>query len=145
MSNCHASDTIRELASLAHEIALDIRQHLNYYRASVYKHEAASLIREKIDSLRSLVDLIPDEAIHEPLRDYDSEQQSSTQLTPGETLFTMQVSRLLNSLEQQLQYAMEKSQDSAQNINLDILIKEKIKILSLCRQGSHPWQFFKNL
>ena len=136
---------VQELVALARDSILDIRQHLNYYRASVYKAEASHTIRTKIESLRKLIDLMPFQDLDEPLLDYDSERFSSTQFIPGESLFTMQVSRLLLALDQQLEDILDKLKlQEPEQVDYDgTVLTNRDFILSLCRQGSPQWKYFQ--
>lgn len=146
-------DIINELMELCRELCSDIKLQLNYYRASVYKHEMANTIDLKIEKLELIVKLMGNEMLLEPFKDYEATIRNGNIIPiPGECSLSSRVTRLISNLENHMQTLESSLVDSKpthtyqsyQGLTVNIQ-KHKQKILSLCKQGSRQWDFFHTL
>lgn len=140
-------DIVVELVELSREIMADIKHQLNYYRASVYKHETADQIRDLIDHLRTIAALMGSELLIEPFRDYDATvANGNMKIIPGECVFSARVTSLLGSVDEQLDPFVAQVASSADGSDLKGSVqKNRHKLLKMCRQGTRQWSFFRTL
>lgn len=150
MSRLRHMDIIVELVELCQDIMNDIRQQLSYYRASVYKDETAEGIQKKVEQLRLVTDLIGDDMVQEPMKDYDAmADQGGIQTPPGECSFSARVTCLLQSLDSHLGEVRSRiTNQGLQTVGQELtrtVQKHRNQLLSLCRYGSRQWAFFQSL
>lgn len=141
-------DIISELVELCQETMGDIKQQLSYYRASVYKHETATQINQRIQLLMTVSTLINDDPLNECFHDFQAiEINGNSRAIPGECSFSSRVGHLMSSLEVQLKDIVDRVSRQHGNINPMELAKNVQKhrreLLGLCRHGSRQWSFFQ--
>ncbi len=142
-------DILVELVELCQEIIGDIKQQLTYYKASVYKNEAADAIKKKVDQLRLIAGFFADDIIREPFRDFDAiERAAQIKIIPGECSFSVRVTRLIAELERYLANFNQKiaSRDKAADLAVDFgqnIRKHRNELLGLCRFGSRHRSLFQ--
>ena len=136
------TDIAFELLELCETLLVNIEQQLLYYRASVYKDETAGRADVEITRLQNLLEMFNNEALLEPLADYHALQTHNLKLSPGECSFSRKVAILVAATREQLRlyrtthYEIDFSRQIQQN---------RQQLLSLCRQGSRQWSFFRSL
>lgn len=143
-------DILMELVELCHEVADDIKQQLAYYRASVYKHETAAQIRERVAHLQTVARLINDDQILECFADYQAVQANGNVAPiPGECTFSARIGCLVNAVETQLRSVAERASKKHGHTNPTELAKNvqqhRRELLGLCRHGSRQWSFFQTI
>jgi len=152
MSQIRNVDIILEMMELAGELIGEVRQQLSYFRASVYKDETANFVRLKIEKLRIVMGLFPDDMMQEPFLDYDAELANAVaDYIPGECSFTSRVSRLLESLDKQMisQRKVAAKRNSKQRDSNDIFVRkirdQRSELMAICQHGSRKWTFFQRI
>lgn len=149
MTRFRQLDILVELIELCKERTTDIRQQLVYYRASVYKHEMASTIKTRLSDLRLLSDMLGDDLVLEPFRDFDMRAiNAEATCAPGECSFSHRVAILLAELEHQFhklgQGLSGRTPDPEKEPTLDALVrKNQAQLVALCRHGSRQRRFFE--
>lgn len=143
-------DLMVELIELCQNIVSELRQELAYFRASVYKNEAATRIRERMDSLRLMCEMLGSDSLLEGFRDYDAELKNAHKnIYPGECSFSARVTRLITTLEPELNQILKNSANNAQireqapSLFRERLNHNKNRILANCQPGSRSWHFFQ--
>ncbi|MBI2602235.1 MAG: hypothetical protein HYW48_04190 [Deltaproteobacteria bacterium] len=109
MKSLTKTSVISELLVTSQEMMLELTQQLAYFRASVYKNELATTLREKIETLRVTVHALEDSSLRECFLDYDAEVKEAVPGPPGECSFSSRIARLLANLS-----ATMKTLDSGQ-------------------------------
>lgn len=151
MDNLKEWDILIEIYDLSREMIADIRNQLNYYRASVYKDETASNIENRIASLHKIVDIVPFKLLLEPFADYYAEKNNNNEFIPGECKLSARVLRLITNLEEVIVKLSEekitgKNLKTADEMEFSRRIYEnKNQIISACRPGSRRWSLFHKL
>ena len=137
------TDIAFELLELCETLLVNIEQQLLYYRASVYKDETACSVDVEITRLQNVLEMFNNDALLEPLADYRALQTHNLKLSPGECSFSRKVDILVAVTREQLRlyrhathYEIDFSRQIQQN---------RQQLLSLCRQGSRQWSFFRSL
>jgi len=149
MTRFRQLDILVELVELCKERTTDIRQQLVYYRASVYKHEMASTITTRLSDLRLLSNMLSDDLVMEPFRDFDMRAMNAeATCAPGECSFSHRVAILLSELEHQLHQMAQglpgRTLDPEKEPTLDALVrKNQAQLVALCRHGSRQRRFFE--
>jgi hypothetical protein len=149
MSRFRQSDVIVELIELCQERMDEIRQQLSYYRASVYKDEAASHIGGLITQLRLVGAVLNDDLLKEAFKDFDAVARRGIQnYIPGECSFSQRVTMLLSSMSEHLRriHVANFSNHGDKTYALEFaknLRKHRNELLQICRQGTRHWQFFQ--
>ncbi len=137
------ADIAFELLELCEALLVNIEQQLLYYRASVYKEETARNVEAGVVRLQNILEMFNDNTLLEPLADYRALQLHDLKLTPGECSFSRKVSLLVVAARGQLRLyrrAMPPDVDLRSQIQ-----HKRQQVLSLCRQGSRQWSFFRSL
>ena len=137
------NDIAFELLELCETLLVNIEQQLLYYRASVYKDETAHSVEIEISKLQSVLAMFNSEALLEPLADYRALQSHNLKLSPGECSFSRKIGILLTATREQLRLYRHTSQPEV-DFNHQIQ-QNRQQLLSLCRQGSRQWSFFRSL
>ena len=137
------TDTVFELLELCDNLLVNIEQQLLYCRASVYKNETAHAIEDKIAKLQNVLKMFNNNALLEPLTNYRALQLHNLELAPGECSFTRKITTLVNAVRMQLR-CYQTSMPAATDFNQQIR-QNRQQLLSLCRQGSRQWSFFRSL
>jgi len=142
-------DILMELIELCREIKSEIHQQLTYYRASVYKAETAELIEIKIKQLQLLAELCGNESLCDAFRDYEEMKKNGRRLMiPGECFLSHRVANLFQSIELMFEVMLQDihlaDQDDRHKLTKTVL-RNRNQLLSICRQGSRPWQFFSGI
>lgn len=152
MSRLRHVDILVEMRELCHDLMTEIRQQLAYYRASVYKDEAAGVINKKVDQLKLVASLFGDELLLEPVRDYEAMAKAGAMnYVPGECSLSKRVGSLLSGLESQLSRINQELSSRGTALQLNdkdfarALQKHRQQLLALCRYGSRQWAFFQAL
>jgi hypothetical protein len=152
MSRLRHVDILVEMSDLCHELMTEISQQLAYYRASVYKDEAAGVIQKKVEQLRLVTSLFGDEMLMEPVRDYEAMAKTGAMnYIPGECSLSKRVGALTTSLEAQLSRLSQELSSRGTALQLNDkdfargLQKHRQQLLALCRYGSRQWAFFQAL
>lgn len=151
MSRSAQADILLELVELCRDLAQDVKQQLNYYRASVYKHESAGFIAKKIEQMRTIAALLDDEWMLEPFKDYEATvTDGNSRAIQGECAFSHRVTTLLASVDDQLASLTRKVPSiaaAAKNPTefARIVRERRRELLAICRQGSRQWSFFHTL
>jgi hypothetical protein len=149
MTKFRQLDILVELIELCKERTTDIRQQLVYYRASVYKHEMATTIKTRLSDLRLLSDMLGDDLVLEPFRDFEIRAiNAEANCAPGECSFSHRVAILLSELEHQFhklgQGLSGRTPDPEKEPTLDALVrKNQAQLVALCRHGSRQRRFFE--
>ena len=141
-------DILMELVELCHEVADDIKQQLGYYRASVYKNETATIIRDKIVQLQNIAKLINDDHVIDCFLDFQAVQANgNVALIPGECSFSSRIGQLIANVEANLRTVAERASQKHGQTNPSELAKNvqqhRRELLGLCRHGSRQWDFFQ--
>ena len=149
MPFCTHEMVATELVGLCREIGVELRQELVYYRASVYKEEAAAAIHLKIGKLRGICELFCEEHLLEPFSDFAAKGQSGQKMPRyGECFFSTRVVALIDDLyiglEGYLASLREGKKDSVTDLTEGVA-GQRNTILSLCQHGSRYWDFFTSL
>lgn len=137
------TDIVFELLELCETLLVSIEQQLLYYRASVYKDETARSVETEIARLQPVLAMFHNDALLEPLADYRALQAHNLKLAPGECSFSRKVGLLLAATREQLRlyrHATHPEIDFSRQIK-----QNRQQLLSLCRQGSRQWSFFRSL
>jgi hypothetical protein len=155
MSRFRHTDILVELIDLSHDRMNEIRSQLGYYRASVYKHETANQIEERIDHLRFISTLFGDDAVTEAFDDFDAVKlanlgASGMDYVPGDCSFSRRVTMLLATLDRDLGRLQRATFNQEHLHETAVAFTEGVKkarnqILALCRAGSRQWSFFSAL
>lgn len=149
MSRFRHTDVIVELTELCHERMDEIRQQLSYYRASVYKDEAAGHIDGIIGQLRLIAGILADDQLKETFKDFDAVARRGIEnYIPGECSFSRRVTMLLASMDEHLRriHLAHFSNQSDKNFAMEFaknLRKHRTDLLAICRQGTRHWAFFQ--
>lgn len=146
MSRISHADILVELVDFCQEVCSNIKQQLNYYNASVYKHETANNIKKKIDHLQRIMTQMNDDLLMEPFKDYEATILNGNVATvPGECLFSTRVYTLVNNIEKimdELSQTINNQGQLAHKTNISNNIqKNKRHIQALCRRQTLPWGF----
>ncbi len=152
MSRNRNFDIAVEMFELIDELCKELRQDLVYFRASVYKTEAAGAMGNKIEKLRFLADIFPDPALLDAFDDFDAEARDAlAYYVPGECSYTARTTRLLSGLEAQMNElratAARSRFDHMQGAdNLTSRVRRcRSELLEICRHGSAHWNFFQGI
>lgn len=151
MSRLRHVDIFVEMLELGHDMLTEIRQQLIYYRASVYKHETAAQIGDKIEQLKLLAELLADDAVKEALIDYEAlKAEGAMSSIPGECTFSKRLTLLLGGLDHAFRGLQNRlvSTITAPEQELELaetVRKHRNQLLALCRHGSRQWAFFTAL
>ena len=149
MSRFSHIDILVELVDLSHEVMAEISHELQYYQASVYKNETAERINIRIAQLRLIADVIGNANLKEPFADHDAMAAAGVMhYVPGQCSFSVRVTRLLKSLDEQLQAISQGLNTSRDEITGIRDLPRKVQdnrreLLSLCRHGSRQQVFFQ--
>lgn len=143
-------DIMMELLELGRDVIDEIKHQLVYYRASVYKHETAKQISDRIIQLHTVAEIISDEMILDLFRDFEATAGNGNMKSiPGECAFSSRITTLTQGLiEQFTQFEsnMRSTQNDSQDRELSrVLEKNKHKLIGMCRQGTRQWAFFRSL
>jgi hypothetical protein len=144
-------DIVIEMIELIDDLVKEVRQDLGYFRVSVYKHETAGVMRDKIEKLRFVANLFPEPTLLESFHDYDAELKNAlASYVPGECSYTARTTRLLNGLETQISRlrvsAGTKFDLQHNGENLTSRVRQcRSELMSICRHGSRHWAFFQGL
>src|SRR5690606_31519382 len=128
----------------------EIRQQLNYYRASVYKDETSRHISYRVEKLRMITNVMRAEPLLEAFRDHDAEKASG-QLAyiPGECSFSSRTTRLLSAVEEASEDLIYQANcRNVQSVPKSLarnVQKHRLELLKICRQGTRQWAFFQSL
>ncbi len=149
MSRDHM-DIMMELLELGRDTIDEIKHQLTYYRASVYKHETAQQISDRIDQLYVVAEIVNDEMILDLFRDFEATAgNGNVKAIPGECVFSGRITTLTQGLLEQFtlfESRMRSMQHDHQSKELSrVLQKNRHKILQMCRQGTRQWAFFHSL
>jgi hypothetical protein len=151
MSRFRQTDVIVELIELCHDRMDEIRQQLSYYRASVYKDEAAGHIDGLIVQLRLIGGILNDDLLKEAFKDFDAVARRGIQnYIPGECSFSQRVTMLLAAMEEHLRrihfvnFSNHGDKTYAQEFAKN-LRKHREELLQICRQGTRHWAFFQSI
>ena len=149
MSRFRHTDVIIELIELCHERMDEIRQQLSYYRASVYKDEAAAGIDSIIGQLRLIAGILADDLLREAFKDFDAVARRGIEnYVPGECSFSRRVTMLLSSMDEHLRrihvanFSSQGDKNYAQEFAKN-LRKHRSDLLRICRYGTRHWAFFQ--
>jgi hypothetical protein len=149
MSRYDHRDIMMELIELSRDIKTEIMQQLNYYRASVYKHETAAIVEDRIEQLQLVAELIGDDELQDAFRDYDAMKRNGLMFaTPGECLLSLRTMNLLQAADRIFADLINRHPASSPQDTLQFsrhIQKHRRQLLSLCRQGSRQWSFFSTL
>jgi hypothetical protein len=148
MSRFSQSDVLVELVDLATDLITETRQQLNYYRASIYKDETTRQVRERVENLRTIAELLADEALLDAFADHDEMlARGASEYVPGECSFSKRSGRLMTDLQSQFETLMVRHQQAGfATIELQDRLREfRNDIVSMCRHGSRHWSFFQSL
>lgn len=149
MSRFRHTDVIVELIELCHDRMDEIRQQMSYYRASVYKDEAAGAVDGIIVQVRLIAGILNDELLKESFKDFDAVAKRGIQnYIPGECSFSQRVSMLLASMDDHLRriHFANFSTHGDKVFALEFaknLRKHRSELLRICRQGTRHWTFFQ--
>ncbi len=141
-------DVLFELIELSNEVVGSISQQLGYYRASVYKDEAATQIWRKIEQLQMIAELFQDDMMLDAFEDFEAElSNGGNSGSPGECLFSTRIKRLLTRFEAQIHELKLHLSQSDVGLESEAALERSIQchrheILSLCEYGSRQWSFF---
>jgi hypothetical protein len=151
MPQLDSIDIMSELVELFKDITKDIHLQLDYYRASVYKQETADTIKNKIDQLKLLAQILGNEGLQEAFLDFEATVINGNQkLIPGECFFSARVKNLLGDLSM-IVAEVEKSTLKTTSCGAGkkefskSVQRHRRQLLSMCRQGSDHWSFFQYL
>ena len=137
------TDIAFELLELCETLLVNVEQQLLYYRASVYKDETARSVEIEISKLQSVLAIFNSEALLEPLADYRALQSHNLKLSPGECSFSRKIGILVAAMREQLRLYRRTAQPE---VDFSHQIQQnRQQLLSLCRQGSRQWSFFRSL
>ena len=144
-------DVFGELVELSTDIVTEIRDHLRYYRASVYKHETAAAIKGGIEDLRFILSLIRDDSVDEVMRDYDalSDNPGAT-AAPGECSFAVRVTSMLGPMSDGLSRLAETPAatcvdgSGAERVGQTVA-ENRGQLLRICRNGTRSWSYFQSI
>lgn len=149
MSKYRMSDVMVELSELGSELLHEIRQELQYHRVSVYKHETAKRINERVGRLKVLAQVLNDELLNEALADFDAMAESAgLYAAPGECTLTTRCGHLLNEAEQilrEFQRRASQRRGMVSNELLKTIQTHRRALIAVCRQGSRSWELLKNI
>lgn len=149
MSRYRAQDVLIELLALGKDLNAQILQQLTYYKASVYKTEAAALIEIKVAQLQQLVGFIGHDELQDAFLDYAFMKKSGLRLTvPGECLVSLRVAALTQTVDKLLGnfLLLQEKQELISGDEFSNLDHEqRTQLLSMCRPFSEHWAFFSEL
>lgn len=149
MSKYRICDVMVELAELGTELLQEIRQELQYHRASVYKNETSKRINDRVDRLKVLAKVLGDDLLDESLADFDAMAASAgLYAAPGECTLTTRCSHLLGDAEQILREFQRRATQRRGVISDDLLKTiqtHRRALIAVCRQGSRSWDLLKNI
>jgi hypothetical protein len=149
MSRYDRRDIMMELIELSRDIKADIMLQLNYYRASVYKSEAAALVENKIEQLQMVASLIGYEELKDTFRDYEATKRNGLlTASPGECLLSLRTMNLVQAIDKIFADLIQRH--AASNIHEALQFSRNVQqhrgqLLSLCQEGSQQWAFFSTL
>jgi|GEM_PF-1649754 len=149
MSRYDSHDIMLELIELSQDLKAEILLQLNYYRASVYKHETAAAVEKKIEEFQLAAVLIANVELLDAFLDYESMKRNGPLLaTPGECLLSLRTMNLLQATD--LIFADMINRHPQTNTHDNVEFSRHIQqhgpqLLALCRQGSQQWAFFNRL
>ncbi|MCX6129875.1 MAG: hypothetical protein NTX25_12550, partial [Proteobacteria bacterium] len=139
MSRYDRQDIMIELIELCLELKSEILQQLNYFRASVYKNEAAAVIEQKLQAFRLIADLINNVELKDAFHDFELMKKSGPMMAaPGECLLSLSVTRLNQTTDRIFaellskipQNDLKQTADFSQNVQ-----DHRLQLLSACPQG----------
>ncbi len=148
MMHFNQLDLVIELSELCRDIVSEVRHQLNYYRASVYKHETSRHISHRIEKLRLVAKLMNDEVLLEGFRDHDAEREMGVAAyVPGECSFSTRTTRLLQCIEKHCEIIIDQANHRQLNhvsksLARDVQ-KHRRELLQICKHGSRQWAFFQ--
>jgi hypothetical protein len=151
MSRFSHIDILVELVDLSREVMAEISHELQYYQASVYKTETADRINLRIAQLRLVAEVIGGTNLQEPFADHDAMAAAGVMnYVPGQCSFSVRVTRLMKSLDEQLQSISRRLATSRDEIAGIADLPRKVQdrrreLLSLCRHGSRQQVFFQTI
>ena len=151
MPKLQLRDILSELIDLYREVIGEIRLQLNYYRVSVYKHETAGIIKDKINQLHFIAKMVAIDSLVEPFADYDASLSDGNCYTaPGECLFSTRVSAFMQALEAELRDVESRintinAAPEVQDAIAKKCQKHRHQILSMCQEGTHHRTFFERM
>jgi len=150
MSRFHQLDVVIELGELCQDLMREIRQQLNYYRASVYKTETAKHIHYRVEKLRMITRLTNDEGLLEAFRDFDAMKKlGASACVAGECSFSTRTSRLLQSFDKRCDFIVQQANNRNVEFISATLIRDvqrhRRELLQMCRQGTRHWVFFQSM
>lgn len=143
-------DIMMELLELGRDVIDEIKHQLTYYRASVYKHETAQQIGDRVNQLHTVAEIISDDLILDLFRDFEATAgNGNLKAVPGECVFSTRITTLTQGLLEQFtlfESNMRNTTNDNQNKELTrVLEKNKHKLLGMCRHGTRQWAFFHSL
>ncbi len=150
MSRFYQLDIVIELSELCQDLMREIRQQLNYYRASVYKSETARHINYRVEKLRMVAKLMRDEVFIEAFRDFDAMKElGASACVAGECSFSTRTSRLLQAFDKRCEFIVQQANNRNTEFISSTLMKDvqrhRRELLSMCRQGTRHWVFFQSM
>jgi hypothetical protein len=149
MSRYDRHDIMLELIELSRDLKSEILLQLNYYRASVYKHEAAAAVESKIAEYQLLAVLIGEDELLDAFLDYESMKRDGPLLVvPGECLLSLRTMNLLQATDRILVDMISRHPQAQAHDNVEFsrhIQQYQPQLLALCRQGSRQWVFFNRL
>ncbi len=154
MSRLRYGDFMVEIADLATDILDDIRQQTSYYRASVYKSEAISIIHRRVDHLAFVSRILKDDALAECVTDYRAaENHARPSPNADECMVTLRVMRLLfdatkvvESMRAEARAHGSEGTNSGQTQRIFTMVtRHRRDLLAMSRQGSRSWSFLQSL
>lgn len=169
MSRLRYGDVIVELSDLASDILDDIRQQVAYYRASVYKSEALTIIHRRVDHLAFISRILKDDNLAECVSDYRAAGQHSRGLVAKNTAInqddeddvqadeaqftqcsvTVRVMRLLVDATAVIESMRESARDGSASPHsrqiVSSITRHRRDLLAMSRHGSRAWTFLQSL
>ncbi len=145
------TDLVSELVELCNTLLSDVRQQLDFYRFSVYKHETAALISGKVQQLRLIVELLGDDLAMEPFRDHDAVVDATNGNNAlGECSFSGRTSRLMTALTACLSdmptrvQAQHRAHEQERTF-MNSVQARRCELSQMCPHGSRQWSFFQSV
>lgn len=149
MARVNYLDVLNEMVELSSEIIREIRHHLFYYNASVYKNDLAYNIKRRVDNLRLVIELTGQDDLCEFFRDHDAMIENGYfQAAPGECAFAARTNLLVTGLDGALK-DFDLALKSKYRHRIDTsklsheLRRKRRDLISICKNGSRHKAFFQ--
>lgn len=150
MTNLGQLDLMVEMIDLCQHLLGELRHHLSYFKASVYKVEAQEFIDSKIQILAILLQILGDEHSKDLLDDFCAVSSPMPHSPPGECSFSLKLGILLSGLDEALkkfynQITLKATAMTSPDQLTQSIRQNKCSILKVCKEDSKQYEIFQGI